>query len=280
MQEQLLNWLSPENSQLFIDWGTSIIFAIIVLMAGLWLIRLVKKWTRKKLARLLKEEALAGFLASAFDFLLKLVLLISVASMLGVETASFLAIVGSIGLAVGLALQGSLANVAGGLLLLLFKPFKKGDFVTVKGEKGTVARIDLLYTTLLTRLNEAVTIPNSAVTSDVIINYTHEEMVRRRFYLSIAYHSDIKKAKQAFFEAVEKTPHILQDPKPIVEVADLKDNAVIFRMMIWCKPEDYFRVQEPAIENIKYAWDNYEIEGPSPHRTIHLNHLSSNGDDS
>lgn len=278
MQEKLFDWLSPENSQLLLTWGTSIIFAIVVLILGLWLIRLVKKFLRTKLVKVLQEQTLASFIASAFDFLLKLVLLISIASMLGVETASFLAILGSIGLAIGLALQGSLANVAGGLLLLVFKPFKKGDFVNVKGEKGTVAKIDLLYTTLLTRLNEVVTIPNSAVTSDVITNYTQEKMVRRRFYLSIAYHADIKKAKQAFHEAVENTPHILPEPRPVVEVADIKDNAVIFRMMIWCKPEDYFRVQEPAIENIKYAWDSYGIEGPSPHRTIHLNHPSANDD--
>ena len=270
MSENLIEFITTKGVDLFIGYGTSILSALLVLIIGLWIIKAINKLVKKNLAKLIKEASLVDFLSSLINFTLKIVLFVAIASMLGIQIASLLAILGSIGLAIGLALQGSLSNFAGGLLILVFKPFKKGDFVTIKGIDGYVAQIDLLYTTLTTRLNRVVMIPNSSITNDVVTNHSKEENVRRRFYLDISYEADIAKAKEAMYEAILSTPHILHDPRPFLEVSDFRNNAITFRIFIWCKPEDYFRVKEPAIENIKYAFDKYGIEVPYPQRVVHI----------
>ena len=266
MQETIIELITTRGIAL----ATTLLYATLTLLIGLWLIRQLMKIVRKGLAKVISDDALAGFLTSLISMVLKILLALTIASMLGVQIATILALLGSIGLAIGLALQGSLANFAGGLLILLFKPFKKGDFVTIKGIDGFVTNIDLLYTTLLTRLNRVITIPNGTITNDVIQNHSQEEIVRRRFYLYISYKSDIKKAKEILLDAMRNTPHVIHDPGPFTEVSDLGDNGVQLRVFLWCKPEDYFRVKEPCIENIKYAWDKHGIEMPYPQRVLHF----------
>ncbi len=270
MIDYITNLFTPEHIDYLVSWGMNILYAIIALILGLWAIKIFGKVLKGTVFKAIEDEALAGFLVKTINLILKFILLISIGSMLGIKTASFLAVLGSLGLAIGLALQGSLSNFAGGILLLIFKPFKKGDFVTIDGEDGFVHQIDILYTTLLTRLHRLVIIPNKQITSDKIINHTHDEIVRRRWYLSIAYNSDIKKAMDAFYEAVDATPYILKDPKPFIEVSDINNNTVTFRIFIWVKPADYFRTKEPAIENIKYAWDKYGIRPAAPQHIVHL----------
>lgn len=270
MIDYITSLFSPENIDQVIAWGMNILYAIIALILGLWAIKIFGKILKVTVFKAIEDKGLAGFLVKTINLVLKFILLISIGSMLGIKTASFLAVLGSLGLAVGLALQGSLSNFAGGIILLVFKPFKKGDFVTIDGEDGFVDQIDILYTTLLTRLHRKVIIPNSQITSDKLTNHTHDEIVRRRWYLDIAYNSDVKKAMQAFYEAVDDTPYILKDPKPFIEVSDINNNTVTFRIFIWVKPEDYFRTKEPAIENIKYAWDKYGIKPAAPQHIVHL----------
>ncbi len=268
MTEYITGFFTTKGIEMLILYGTNILFAILVLVVGLWIIKIISRVLRKSLDKALKDEVLIGFLASLSDILLKIVLFIAVASMLGIQTASLLAILGSVGLAIGLALQGSLANFAGGILILIFNPFKKGDFVTIKGIDGSITQIDLLYTTITTRLNRIVTIPNSAITNDVVTNHSREENVRRRFYIGISYDSDIRTAKKVLIDAILSTPHILHDPGPFTEVSELTENAVMLRIFIWCKPADYFRVKEPAIENIKYAFDEHGISIAHPQRIV------------
>ncbi len=270
MQEYISNYISTDGLNLLITYGTKLIFALVILFIGLWIIKLIRRLVTRSLKKVTKDEVLIGFLASLCDWLLKIVLFIAIASMLGVQTASLLAILGSVGLAIGLALQGSLSNFAGGILILIFNPFKKGDFVTIKGVDGSITKIDLLYTTITTRLNRTVTIPNSIITNDVVTNHSREEIVRRRFYLGISYDSDIKTAKKVLIDAILATPHILHDPGPFTEVSDLSDNAIMLRIFIWCKPADYFRVKEPAIENIKYAFDKNGITIAAPRRIVQI----------
>lgn len=270
MSESIDNFLTTKGFDLLIFYGTQFLFALVTLIIGLWVIKFLKHFLTKNLNKAIKDDVLSGFLASLFDFLLKVVLFIAVASMLGIQTASLLAILGSIGLAIGLALQGSLSNFAGGILILVFNPFKKGDFVTIKGIDGSITKIDLLYTTLTTRLNRTVTIPNSIITNDVVTNHSREEVVRRRFYIGISYDSDIRTAKKVLIDAILSTPHILHNPGPFTEVSELSDNAVMLRIFIWCKPEDYFRVKEPAIENIKYAFDKNGITVAAPRRIVQI----------
>ena len=155
MQETIIEFITTRG----IDVATTLLYAALTFFIGLWLIKQLMKVVGKGLAKVISDGALAGFLTSLIGMILKILLAITVASMLGVQIATILALLGSIGLAIGLALQGSLANFAGGILILLFKPFEKGDFVTIKGIDGFVTKIDLLYTTLLTRLNRVITIP-------------------------------------------------------------------------------------------------------------------------
>ncbi len=266
MQENILEFLTTKG----IDIATNLLVVVLTLVIGLWIIKQLMKVLAKGLAKVFPDEALSGFLASLIGMVLKILLAITLASMVGVQIATILALLGSIGLAIGLALQGSLSNFAGGILILLFKPFKKGDFVTIKDVDGFVTKIDLLYTTLLTRLHRYVTIPNGAITNDVVQNHSHDDIVRRRFYLRISYDSDIKKAKEVLLEAMRNTPHVIHDPGPFTEVSDLEDDGVQLRVFLWCKPEDYFRVKEPCIENIKYAWDKHGIKIPYPQRVLHF----------
>ena len=267
MQENILEFLTTKG----IDIATDLFVIILTIIVGLWAIKQLSRIVNKGLSKVIPDEALSGFLASLIGMVLKILLAITIASMLGIQIATLLALLGSIGLAIGLALQGSLANFAGGILILLFKPFKKGDLVTIKGIDGFVTNIDLLYTTLLTRLHRSVIIPNGAITNDVVQNHSHDEIVRRRFYLHISYNADIKKAKEVLLEAMRNTPHVLHDPGPFTEVSDLEESGVQLRVFLWCKPEDYFRVKEPCIENIKYAFDEHGIGIPFPQRVIHFN---------
>ncbi len=215
MGENIQEFLATKGISMLIDFGSNILLALIALFAGLWIIKLLKKIFAKSITQVIKDTGLAGFLVRLAEASLKVVLFVAIASMLGIQIASLLAILGSIGLAIGLALQGSLSNFAGGILILTFKPFKKGDFVTIKDIDGFVTNIDLLYTTLTTRLNRVVTIPNSSITNDVVTNHSLEENVRRRFYIQISYKSDIKKAKEVLINAILSTPHILHDPEAI-----------------------------------------------------------------
>ena len=271
MEKDVKNFMTEKGLSMVIEYGQNILFALFLLLIGLWVLKLIKRVIGRNLDRVLPaDEGLASFLTTLSDVVLKIILFITIASLLGIQTASFLAILGSLGLAVGLALQGSLSNLAGGILILFFKPFKKGDFVTIDGEDGFINDIDLLHTVMLTRLNRIVVIPNSIVSAHKIINHSREEFVRRRFYLNISHDSDIKKAKQAIYDGIAEVEHIRTDPKPFTEVSDLQDSAIQFRIFIWCKPEDYFRVKEPAIENIKYKFDEYGIKMPFLRRIIEL----------
>jgi small conductance mechanosensitive channel len=270
MLENITKFLSTTGLELAIRYGTMLIYAILTLIVGLWVVKTIKMLFANAISKVIKEEELVNFLMSFVGLLLNIMLFITIASMLGIETTSFMAVLGTIGLAIGLALQGSLTNFAGGVLILLFKPFKKGDFVTIAEEDGFIENIDILATTLKTRLNRIITIPNSKVTSDKIINHFKLETVRRRFYLGISYNSDIEKAKKIILETCRNTKHIIQDPGPFCEVVDLADSSMQIRIFIWVKTEDYFRCVEPCIENIKNAFDEQGIEIPFPQRVLHI----------
>ena len=270
MEKEIKNFLTTKGLDLVIEYGQTIILSLLLLLIGLWVIKILRKTILNSFKRVIPDEGLAGFLSNLINTVLKVMLFIAVASLLGIETASFLAVLGSVGLAVGLALQGSLTNMAGGIVILFFKPFKKGDFVTIDGEDGFIHEIDILHTVILTRLNRIVVIPNSIVTAHKVINHSKEEFVRRRFYLNISYDSDIQMAKKAIYDGIAEVEHIRTDPKPFTEVSDIQDSSIQFRIFIWCKPEDYFRVKEPAIENIKYKFDEYGVKLPFLRRVIEL----------
>ncbi len=270
MFENISEFISTRGVELIVEYGSALLYSIFTLIVGLWVIKAIKRFASMHITKIIDEDALVSFMVSTIDMLLKIMLFITIASMLGVQTTSFMAILGTIGLGVGLALQGSLANFAGGVIILLFKPFKKGDFVTISSEDGFIEKIDILATTLRTRLNRIIIIPNSKVTSEKVINHFDQELVRRRFYIGISHNSDIRTAKKLIVETCKNTEHIYEDPGPFCEVVDIGESEIKIRIFIWLEPKDYFRSIEPCIENIKYAFDEHGIEFPYPQRVIHF----------
>lgn len=252
------------------SWGIRLLAALFVLIVGLKLISVFKKWIKytPKLAKL--DPGLRSFLASFSNILLYFVLVITIASILGIPATSFITILASCGVAIGLALQGALSNLAGGLMLLLFKPFKVGDFVEVAGESGTVAEISVVYTVILTGDNRRITIPNGSLTNSVIENYSAEETRRVDLTFSTAYNCDIEKTKQVITDVVNAHSMVLSDPAPFVRLSAHGDSALTYTVRAWCKTENYWDVNFDLTEQVKVAFDKNGIEIPYPQMDVHV----------
>lgn len=270
MYDDIKVFLAEHGMELIVNYGGQVLYAILSLTLGLWLIAFVTRLLKKPIHKALHESALADFVLRIVSTLLKVVLAITVASMLGVETTSFLAILGSIGLAIGLALQGSLTNFAGGVLILIFKPFKKGNYVKVKNHAGFVHEIDLLHTTLRTRNNQMVVIPNGMISNDVVMNYYYHDKVRKVFYVTVPYQEDTDRALEVILKALQETEVVLDDPAPGVEVAELGEYGVKIRCLAWTIPAKYFGTNEPSFLNIKKALDEAGISIAIPQQKVRL----------
>lgn len=247
-----------------------IVVAIIVLVIGLWIISILGKMIEKKMGHKKVDPSLRHFLASLIRISLKIILFITVIGMFGVQMTSFIAIIGAAGLAIGLALQGSLANFAGGVLILLFKPFVVGDLLEAQGHFGRVHKIKIFNTILKTMDNKTVIIPNGALSNGDMINYTTEPDRRVDMVFGIGYGDDIKKAQKVIEDVLKKNKKILKKPAPQVRVSELADSSVNFVVRPWCKAEDYWDVNFWVTENIKLAFDKNKISIPFPQRDVHM----------
>lgn len=255
---------------LAVEYGPKLVLAIIVLIVGLWIIRLVLKGTNKAMERSNMDISLRKFLRSLFSILLKALLLISVASMIGIATTSFVAILGAAGLAVGLALQGGLANFAGGVIILIFKPFKVGDFIDAQGYMGIVHEITIFTTVLKTPDNKTVIIPNGALSNGSMVNFSTEPRRRVDMVFGIGYGDSIEKAKQVLTKLADSDPRVLKDPAPQIVVGELGDNSVNFTVRLWCESGEYWGVYFDTHEKVKLAFDEAGISIPFPQRDVHL----------
>jgi small conductance mechanosensitive channel len=253
-----------------IEHGPQVLLALITLFLGLWIIRLILKGVRKGFVKSKMDETLRPFIVSLISWTLKALLIISVASMIGIETTSFIAVLGAAGLAIGLALQGTLANFAGGILILIFKPYKKGDFIEAQGEIGVVKEIQIFVTTILTPDNKLVIIPNGAISNGNITNYTAAGKRRVDVVIGISYDSDIKRAKEVLLNVLQSDKKVLKDPEPAVTVLELADSSVNLAVRPWCTPEDYWDVFFGSTEKGKIALDQAGISIPFPQRDVHL----------
>ncbi len=247
-----------------------LLLAIIVLFIGLWAIKLVVKALNKIMDKSDVEISLRQFLASLAGIGLKILLLISVASMVGIATTSFVAILGAAGLAVGLALQGSLANFAGGVLILLFKPFKVGDVVETQGYTAKVDSIQIFNTILKTPDNKTVIIPNGPISNGSIVNYSTEPERRVDFSFGIGYEDDIAKAKSVLKQLLADDPRILKTPEPFVALGELADSSVNFTVRAWVKAENYWDVHFDMQEKVKLSFDANKLSIPYPQQDVHL----------
>ncbi|MGN8225694.1 mechanosensitive ion channel family protein [Gracilimonas sp. BCB1] len=250
--------------------GPKLLAAVATLVIGLWIVKFIVRGTAKVLNRSSVDEALVSFLRSLISMLLKVMVYISALGMLGIEMTSFIAVLGAAGLAIGLALQGSLSNFAGGVLILFFKPFKVGDFIERGSESGTVEKIDILHTHLQTPNNQLVVIPNGQLANSPVTNYSAKETRRAVFPVGIGYGSDVKKAREVILRVLNEDERILQEPAPIVVLTNLGDSSLDLSARAWTKTENYWGFFWDNLEKIKEELDKEGIEIPFPQRDIHV----------
>ena len=247
-----------------LSFGLRLLFAVIVFLVGARLIKLLRKFIRRSMERAGADVGLMQFLDSLLKVIFYFVLIMLIASGFGVDTTSVMALVGSAGLTIGLAFQGSLSNFAGGVLLLLIKPFKVGDYIIYVADnlEGTVTEVQMFYTTLLTADNRRVVIPNGVLSNNSLVNVTAQDKRRLDIDVGIGYDSDLKLAKELCEKLLNQEEKILDDQEHIVVVDSLADSAVMLKLRFWVRPEDYWNTKWRMTEKVKILFDENGIEIP------------------
>ena len=256
--------------ELLLGYGPRLLLAILTLIIGLWVIKIIVRIVLRAMEKGELDESLRPFLTSLIGVMLKILLVISVASMVGVQMTSFIAVLGAAGLAVGLALQGSLGSFAGGVLILIFRPYKVGDFIEAQGHSGVVKEIQVFNTILKTPDNKTVIIPNGPLSNGSIINYSTEPTRRVDMTFGIGYGDDIAAARKVMNAIIEEDSRILKDPAPMIVVSELADSSVNFAVRTWVNGADYWGVYFDMHEKVKIEFDNNKISIPFPQTDVHL----------
>jgi len=251
-----------------ISFGIRLLLALIAFGIGVKVIKVIRKVIRRSMERAGADLGVIQFLDSLIKALLYFVLVMLLASGFGVDTTSVMALVGSAGLALGLALQGSLANFAGGVLILTLKPFKVGDYIVQGGLEGTVSRIQMFYTDLLTPDNRKVVIPNGNLANNSLINVTAQEKRRLDIDVGISYTADLRKAKEVCEGLLEREERVMKEEEHMAVVSELADSAVILKLRFWVCPSDYWAVKWDMTEAVKLAFDEEGIEIPFPQMDV------------
>lgn len=251
-------------------YGLSIIGALITLIIGLWLSKMLTKLVVKLLNKKEIDATVVNFLSSLFKTALYAVVVLATLGQLGIETTSFIALIGAAGLAVGFALQGSLSNFAAGVMLIVFRPFKAGDFITTAGESGIVENVQMFITTLRTPDNKTIFIPNAKITSDNITNFSTKPTRRVDMLFGIGYGDDIDKAKKIIADMLEADSRVLKDPATQIVVSELADSSVNITVRAWANATDYWALYFDTTENVKKAFDEQGVSIPFPQRDVHL----------
>lgn len=258
----------------FIEWCAStvgtIVWALIVWVIGKKILKALLKVLGKALDRSRLDEGVTKFMLSLSRFAGNVVLVIMIIDILGFDTTSFIAVLGSAGIALGMSLQGSLANVAGGILILLFKPFAVGDYIVAGGYEGNVTTIDLLYTKLITIDNKMVTIPNGTLSNSSIVNVASQPQRRLDIQIGIGYSSDLKLAKGLLLDAMNKQAGVLTDKDIMVVVKSLDDSCVTLETRCWVMTSDYWNVRFALLEGYKETFDDNGIEIPFNQMDVHI----------
>lgn len=261
---------AEKGMNLVLDFGPKVIAAIVVLLIGLRVIKIVSRQAGKVMDKREVDPTLRPFLTSMINWGLKALLFISVAGMVGIATTSFVAVLGAASLAIGLAFQGSLANFAGGVLILIFKPFKVGDLIEAQGHLGVVEEIQIFVTKILAPTNRVVILPNGALSNGSIKNLSAKDHVRVDLTFGISYKDDIAKAKEVLLKVISDHPKTIEDPAPFVGVSGLGDSSVNLAARPFCHPDDYWDVFFDCNEKGKLALDAAGITIPFPQRDVHL----------
>lgn len=250
-------------------WGLKILFAIAIFVIGKWIAKWLTNVSKKLMEKANVDKTLTSFIGSLVYVLLMVFVILAALSKLGINTTSFIAVLGAAGLAVGLALQGTLANIGAAVLIIIFKPFKVGDFVEAGGALGTVEEINMFSTIFKTGDNKVVIVPNSAVIGGKITNYSAKETRRVDWVFGIGYEDDLKLAKNILEDIIDKDERVLKEPASLVAVSELADSSVNFTVRAWVKSADYWGVYFDIIEKVKLTFDEKGISIPYPQLDVH-----------
>lgn len=255
---------------LVLEYGPKLLFAILTLIIGLWIVKIIVTGVEKGLERSETDETLKGFLTSIVSVLLKIMVYITAIGMLGVQMTSFIAILGAAGLAVGMALSGTLQNFAGGVMILLFKPFQKGDFIDAQGHSGTVSEIQIFMTVLKTPDNKTILIPNGPLSSGSLTNYSTEPTRRVDWTVGIGYGDDVDKAYDVIQKLLDGDDRILDEPEPFIAVKELADSSVNFTVRAWVNASDYWGVFFRMNEEVYKTFEEEGLNIPYPQTDVHI----------
>ena len=250
--------------------GKHIIAAVVIFIVGRFLIKLINRLVASILQRRHIEISVQTFLSSLVNIILTILLIITVIGALGVNTTSFAALIASAGVAIGMALSGNLQNFAGGLIILLFKPYRVGDFIDVCGVQGTVSAVQIFHTILLTPDNKAVYLPNGSTSSSTITNYSREDKRRIEWTFGIDYGEDVNRARTAILSVITADARILPDPAPFVAVGGLSDSSVDIIVRVWVPTEEYWNVYYDMHQRVYETFNEQKINFPYPQQTVHL----------
>lgn len=252
----------------FLIYGIRFLAAIIILVIGLWAINRLNAIIYKMMVKKNVDESLRPFLKNIFAITLRVMLLVMVVSQLGLEITSFIAVLGSIGLAIGLALQGSLSNFAGGVLILTIKPFRVGDFIEAQGQAGTVKIINIFNTVLKTGDNKTIYLPNGPLASSVVVNYTVEPTRRVELLYTVSVNNNIGTVRQILQDLINSDERVLQEPAPAIVVTNFAEHSLTISARIWVKRENYWSFFWDMNEKAKAAFEEHNIAMPIPRREM------------
>jgi small conductance mechanosensitive channel len=266
VNERAVDWI--------FEYGPKLIAAILIYIVGKWVAKFIRKLLKKIMIKAKTDETLASFLGNIVYALLMIVVIIAALGKLGVDTGSFVALIAAAGLAVGFALQGSLSNFAAGVMIILFRPFKLGDYIEAGGTAGSVSEIMIFSTVLKTPDNKKVIVPNSSMTDGNIINYSASDTRRVDMVFGTGYDDDLRKAKALLEEIVTGHELVLKSPAPQVVVSELADSSVNFNVRPWVKTADYWTVNFDIQEQVKLKFDEAGISIPFPQQDVHMHQVA------
>ena len=270
-EDLLFGYTKEEMIDVAVDIGINLLIALVILFIGLRLAKFFSKMVRKILEKRGSDKGLISFMGSLVNGLIKVLTIVTVFSQVGIEMTSFIAILGAAGLAIGMAFSGTLSNFAGGVIILMLKPFKVGDYIEAQGESGSVTEIQIFHTILLTPDNKTIILPNGPVSTGNVTNYSAQDTRRVDFTFGFSYGENFDLARKSIMEAVNSNSHILKDPEPFVRMDSLGDSSVNVKVKVWVKSEDYWEVYHDINEKVYEKFEGTDgISMPFPQMDVHL----------
>ncbi len=276
LRETLTIWLDPQlTGPLVLGWGLRLLAALLIFVVGRWVAKALIRWAGRAFTTAELDATLTRFLSSILYMVLIVFVVLTALSTLGINTTNFIAIFGAAGLAVGLALKDSLSNLAAGVMLVFFRPFKAGDFIDAAGISGTVDSIKIFNTILRTADNRVITVPNSLIYADTITNFSAEDKRRIDLVIGIGYDDDVARAKALIQGVLGQDDRILDEPPPAMLLVELGESSVDIAVRSWVMSSDYAQVRSDLLEHIKRALENAGLSIPYPQRDLHITHQGS-----